>query len=178
MCFSSHNSWFSMYAEQGLRISYSMGEVSDLDHIQRLLQQPVAQELQRQQPASVRDATIRHHTGRQQASRKRQKQEQQQRPAEARRAQAQITPVVDSSWNQPSEHSTVQTWHCAACQLTVSRNQQESHSATEWQLHIQGIRHRRKVLSLEHGQAPGATIVSAFESLPGQPVVDDSAHPE
>ena len=44
-----------------------------------------------------------------------------------------------------------------------------------WEMHCQGIRHRRQVLSLRHTGARGTVLVSEFESLPGEAMARHTA---
>lgn len=66
-----------------------------------------------------------------------------------------------AAYGRPGPRSTARVAHCEACDVWVPRR------AGDWEVHVEGIRHRRQLLSLRvHGER-NRLVLSAFEAPPG-----------
>jgi hypothetical protein len=66
-----------------------------------------------------------------------------------------------AAYGRPGPSSTARVAHCEACDVWVPRR------AGDWEVHVEGIRHRRQLLSLRvHGER-NRLVLSAFEAPPG-----------
>ena len=141
--------------------------MADLQHIQRLLQQPFEPDHGHRLEPAVASSFGVQCTGVQHAFRKRRKLPRPE--SDAARDHGGGLPV--SPLYSPGKRSTSSAWHCETCQVWIVKARQPGEPESrhcEWRTHIEGIRHRRNVLSRVHAGDTGAVIVSTFESCSGQ----------